>query len=124
MLGWGDGIKLYTEPNLPLPFTHPHQAAKDTWDADIYTLDWLFDCIQVARPSLRLAHTSQPFDPPFLPTQADKRLAPKHEHLIAATEATERRLLRSLDCYGDPLAEEGDVAELRKVCFAIVIMCA
>jgi hypothetical protein len=37
------------------------------------------------------------------------------EHLISATEATQQRLRRSVDCYGDPLAEEGDVHDLRKV---------
>ncbi len=44
-------------------------------------------------------------------------MEPKVEHLLAATEATQRRLRKSVDCYGDPLAEEGGVAELRKVGF-------
>lgn len=48
--------------------------------------------------------------------QADRRVEPRVEHLLSATQATAQRLRKSVDCYGDLLEEEGDAAELAKVC--------
>lgn len=42
-------------------------------------------------------------------------MEPKVVHLLSFTEATGRRLRKTVDCFGDPLAEEGDAAELKKV---------
>lgn len=95
------------------------QAAIVKYDVDIYTLDWVLDCIQVIHTNTP-AH-SPPSIPPFLNPpipnayQADRRVEPRWEHLIAFTEATSKRLHKTVDCFGDSWEEAGDVADFKRV---------